>query len=77
VSVRVAVAAAVGDGPPVADPVAVGTGDAVAVGAGDAPLSVAQAFVSWDSTERQTDRAVGSHAVPSVAVRETATRMNG
>jgi hypothetical protein len=58
--------------------VAVGGGVvAVALGAGEAPARVAHAFVSCDPTERQTDFAVGSHAVPSAAVREKDTRANG
>src|SRR2546428_357826 len=71
VSDRVAVGATV------AVAVDVDAGDAVEVGAGDAPLGVAQALVSCVSTERHTDRALASHAVPSVAVRDNATRMNG
>jgi thiazole synthase ThiGH ThiG subunit len=50
---------------------------AVALGAGEAPARVAQAFVSADSTVRQTDFAVESHAVPSAAVRDKATRTKG
>ena len=75
VSERVAVGTAVADGVDAA--LDVGTGDAVALGADEAPLNVAHAFVSCVSTERQKDRAVASQAVPSVAVRETDTRMNG
>ncbi len=72
---RVAVGATVAEGTAVvAD---VGADDAVAVGAGEAPLRLAHAFVSCDSTERQTDFALGSHAVPSAALRDRATRMNG
>ena len=72
---RVAVAATVAVGDAVA--VDVGAEDAVEVGAGDAPLGVAQALVSCVSTERHTDRALASHVVPSVAVRDNATRMKG
>jgi len=75
VSERVAVEAAVpvGNGN-----VAVAEGEvAAAVGAGEEPLKVAHAFVSCDSTERQTDLVLGSHAVPSAAVRERATRTKG
>jgi hypothetical protein len=76
----------------VSDRVALGVADAVgagldvtvgggvvaaALGAGEEPARVAQAFVSCDSTERQTDFALGSHAVPSAAVRERATRTKG
>jgi hypothetical protein len=78
VSDRVAVGAAVVVGTGL--DVAVGGGVVaitVAVGAGDAPARVAHAFVSCVSTERQTDFAVGSHAVPSAAVRARATRTNG
>ena len=75
VSERVAVGAAVAEGAVVA--LDVGAADAVALGAAEAPLRVAQAFVSCDSTERQTDRALDSHAVPSVAVRASEMRMNG
>ncbi len=52
-------------------------GGVVALGAGEAPASVAHAFVSGVSTERHTDRALESHAVPSVAVRESEKRMKG
>src|SRR6266550_4993333 len=72
---RVAVGTAVADGAEVA--VDVGAGEAVALGAGEAPLRVPQALVSCVSTERQRDRALASHAVPSVAVRESDRRMNG
>ena len=75
VSDRVALGTAVADGGAV--PVDVGAGDAVELGADEAPLRVAQAFVSCVSTERQTDRALASHGVPSVAVRERDRRMNG
>ena len=78
VSDRVAVGAAVALAPGL--DVAVGGGvvaAAVALGAGDAPVRLAQALVSCDSTERQTDFVLGSHAVPSVAVREKATRTKG
>ena len=57
--------------------VEVGAADAVALGAAEAPLRVPHAFVSWVSTVRQTERAVESHVVPSVAVRESEMRMNG
>src|SRR5438094_1288105 len=75
VTERVAVGAVVADGVDAA--LDVGTAEAVALGADEAPLNVAHAFVSCVSTERQTERAVASQAVPSVAVRETDTRMNG
>jgi hypothetical protein len=75
VSDRVAVGAAVADGNAVV--AVVGEGDAGAVGAGEAPLRLAHAFVSCDSTERQTDFAFGSHAVPSAALRDSAMRMKG
>ena len=75
VSERVAVGAAVAEGAVVA--LDVGAADAVALGAAEAPLRVAHAFVSCDSTERQTDRALDSHAVPSVAFRASEMRMNG
>jgi hypothetical protein len=52
-------------------------GGVVDAGEADAPPSVAHAFVSCVSTERQTDRALESHAVPSVAVRESDKRRNG
>lgn len=71
---RVAVGCAVGLAGAGLD-VAVATG--VALGGADAPASVAHAFVSWVSTARQTERAPASQAVPSVAVRENATRMKG
>src|SRR5438105_12679107 len=58
VSDRVAVGAAVAEGAVVA--LDVGAADAVALGAAEAPLRVAHAFVSCDSTERQTDRALDS-----------------
>ncbi len=78
VSERVAVGdgVAVGAGLDVADGGGV-VPVAVALGAGEAPLNVAHAFVSCDATEKQTDLAVGSHAVPSVAVRESDRRMKG
>ena len=66
-----------GDAPEVADGLGLAALDAVALGAGDAPLKVTQAFVSWDSTDRHAERAPASHAVPSEAVRETATSTNG
>jgi hypothetical protein len=75
VSDRVADGTAVADGAVVA--LDVGELDAVALGAGEAPLKLAQAFVSAVSTERQTDRALASHGVPSVAVRASEKRMNG
>jgi imidazole glycerol phosphate synthase subunit HisF len=80
VSDRVAVAATVAEGTAVALVVGAGVADAgadVALGAGAPPLGLAHAFVSADSTVRQTLRAVGSQAVPSAAVREIAIRMNG
>ena len=70
VSVRVALACGVGVD-------ATGLDVVVDVGEGDAPPSVAHAFVSWVSTERHTDRALESHEVPSVAVRESDSSMNG
>jgi len=72
---RVGVGATVADG--TADVLVVGAGDAVALGVGAVPLRLAQAFVSCDSTERQTNFALGSHAVPSAALRDRAMRMNG
>jgi hypothetical protein len=74
VSERVAVGAAVADGADVA--LDVGAGEAVALGAG-APPSPTHAFVSCVSTERQSIRALESHELPSVAVRESEKRMNG
>ncbi len=73
---RVAVGAAVDDG---AALVVAGGGGvvALALGSGEAPDSDAHAFVSWDSTEKQIDFALGSHAVPSAAVRERDMRMKG
>jgi hypothetical protein len=76
VSERVAVGAAVDVGAGL-DVAVGGAVVAVALGPGEAPLKVAQAFVSCVSTVRQTDLALASHAVPSAAVRENATRTNG
>ena len=53
-----------------------GTGDNDVVGAGELP-SDAHALVSCVSTERHTDCALESHEVPSVAVRESDSSMNG
>ena len=75
VSDRVALAGGVGVDATGLD-VAVG-GGVVDVGAAEAAPSVAHAFVSCVSTERHTDRALESHAVPSVAVRESDRRTNG
>ena len=54
-----------------------GTWDDDVVGAGEPLASDAQALVSCVSTERHTDRALESHEVPSVAVRESDSSMNG
>src|SRR5438094_10122600 len=74
VSERVAVGAAVAEGAVVA--LDVGAADAVALGAAATPLRGAQAFVSCYSTERQTDRALDRHALPSVLRRSGAPRLN-
>ena len=77
-AVRVAVGLAVG----VAVGAAVGLGLAGAVGAGDGDVvlvpSDAQARESaTPGADAQTDRVGVTHELPSAAVRERATRMNG